>query len=98
MAGDHQVLISLYHIGGDAAVSPADALLVLAVGRLVQLEPKPSTGPADHASYPYCILADPGGEHNAIEPAQRRSELADVASDAVAEHFDCKTSARVVAG
>src|SRR5437899_2221302 len=42
MAGDHQVLIDLYRIGGDAAVSPADALLVLAVGRLVQLQPKPS--------------------------------------------------------
>src|SRR5690242_8845985 len=98
MAGYHQVFISLYHVGGDSAVSPADALLVLAVGRLVQLQPKPSTGPADHASYPCCILAAPGGEHDAIEPAQRRGERADVASDAVAEHFDCETSPRVIAG
>src|SRR5205814_6110777 len=98
MAGDHQVLISLYHVGGDAAVSGGDALLVLAVGCLVQLQPKPSTSLADHASYPRRILAYPGSEHDAIEPAQRRGERADVASDAVAEHFDCKTSARFVAG
>src|SRR5271157_1405819 len=51
VAGDHQILVSLYNIGGDAAVRRADALLMVPVGCLVQLQPEPGAGPAYRASH-----------------------------------------------
>src|SRR5215467_5767038 len=98
MASNHQILVGPNDIGGDAAPGRAYAFFIFPVGGFVQLEAQPGAGSADRASDRRGILADPGGEHDAIEAAQRRGERADVAGDAVAEHFDCKTSARVVAG
>src|SRR5215472_14479065 len=98
VASNHQVLVGFYYIGGDTAIGRAYAFFVFPVGCLVQLEAQPSAGVADRASDRRGVLADPGGEHDAIEAAQRRGERADVAGNAVAEHLDFKTSARVVAG
>src|SRR6266566_4163850 len=67
MAGNHQILVGLYNICCNAAARRADALLVLPVGRLVQIQPEPATGAADRAPHRYRILPDPSGEHDAVE-------------------------------
>jgi len=38
VAGNHQVLIGLYHMGGDTALGRADLRPVIAVGRLVEFQ------------------------------------------------------------
>jgi Peptide methionine sulfoxide reductase len=63
MAGDHQILVGLDNICGDAAARRANALLVFPIGPLVQLQPQPATSSANRASHRCCILADTGREH-----------------------------------
>src|SRR5208337_2522582 len=97
VAGDHQILVSLYNIGGDAAVRRADALLVVPVRRFVQLQPQPGTGPADRASNRRRILADPGGEDNSIQSAERCRKRGDGAGNAIAKQLDRKARTRIIA-
>src|SRR5262249_49477619 len=98
MAGNHQILVGLDHIGGAAPSRHADALLVLPVGRFVALQTQPGTGAADCASHLCRILADTGSEHDSVEAAQRRAERGDVAGNSIAKHLDRKARTRVVAG
>src|SRR6266849_9084157 len=94
MAGNHEVLIGLYHIGGDTALRRADARQVLADGRFVELEPEPATCLANGASDRCGIFADAGGENDRVEPAERCGERGYLAGGAMAEHFDRKSRTR----
>src|SRR5439155_21981473 len=79
MAGNHQVLVGLYHISADPTGRRADALLAFALGRLIELEPQPSTGAADYAAHGGRILTDTGREDHAVEAAQRGRKRGDMA-------------------
>src|SRR6266446_8202689 len=65
MAGNHQVLVGLYDISGDAALRRTDAVLVFTVGCLVKFQPEPIAGAADRAAHRRRILSDAGGEYEA---------------------------------
>src|SRR5271156_2212672 len=93
MAGNHQVFVGLYHIRGDTALRRADARPVLAVGRLVELQSEPAACLADGAADWRRILADAGGEDDAVEAPERCRERADPASRAIAKHLDRKSRA-----
>src|SRR5215831_16137466 len=97
MAGNHQILVGLYHVSGDAAVRRADALLLVPVGRFVQFQSEPSAGTTDGAAHRRRILADPGGEYDPVEAAERRRKRGNVTGDTVAEHLDCKARTRILA-
>src|ERR1700726_4507969 len=98
MAGDHQVLVRFYHISRNAALRCANAILMFSIGSLVQFQSEPCTCPADGAPYRGRILADPGGEDDAIETAERRGERCNVAGDAIAKQLDREAGTYVVTG
>ena len=69
-----------------------------AVGRLVELDAEPGGARADPRADLGRALADPGGEHEGVEPAERRGERAELAADPLDEQIDRLRGARVVAG
>ena len=87
MAGNHQVLVGLYHIGGDTTVRGADAGPMLAVGRLVEFQSEPAARASNGIPYRCRILADTGGKDDSVEAAERRGERADLASRAIVKHL-----------
>src|ERR1700730_3545999 len=93
MAGDHQVLVGFYHIRADTARRCGDARLMLAVRRLVELEPQPAASPADGAAHRWGVLTHPCGEDDPIEAAERRRERGDVRGGAIAKPLDAKSRA-----
>src|SRR5262245_46201727 len=98
MAGNHQVLVGLYHIGSDPAAGGGDPPLVLAVCCLVQLEPEPVTGPTDSAPHRRRILSDTGGEDDPAEAAERSRKRSNVAGNAIAKQLDGKAGTRIITG
>src|SRR5262249_19291802 len=97
MAGDHQVLVGFYHIGADPALPCTDTGPMLLVGPLVEFDPEPAARSADGAAHRRGILADPGGEDDALETAQRHRERGDFAVPAVAKDLDGKARAWLLA-
>src|SRR5215469_15756753 len=96
MAGDHQILVGLYNICADAAGSRADPLLMLAIGRLVEVQPQPAAGSANCTAHRRCIFADTGSENDAVKAAERRGERGDVPGDAVAKYLHREPRPRLV--
>src|SRR5512135_1154085 len=80
MTGDHQFLVRRDDPGGDPAVAPTDAWSAGLVGHLVQLEAEPGGIAADPGADRGGVLADPGGEHQRVEPAEGRSQRAQLAT------------------
>src|SRR5207248_9073489 len=85
MAGNHQVFVCLDDISGDAAAWRADAQLLVAVRRLVQVEPQPLACPADRAAHRRRILTDPGREDDGVEAVECRRERSDMTGNAIAK-------------
>ena len=86
--GDHQLFVGRNH--------PADTRLpareirgpVAGVGVLVELDAEPGRGLADAPADLGGVLADAGGEHEAVDAAQHRGERADLLGRAVDEVVD----------
>src|SRR5215467_3967350 len=97
MAGNHQVLVGLDNISGDAAPGCADAWPVLAVGCFVEFQAQPAASTADGAADWDSVFADTRGEYDAIEAAERCGERADLTRSAIVEHFEGKPRAGLLA-
>src|SRR6516162_637079 len=97
MAGNHQVLVGLDNISGDAAPGCADAWPVLAVGCFVEFQAQPAASTADGAANGDSVFANTRGEYDAIEAAQRCGERADLPGRTVVKHFEGKPRARLLA-
>ena len=97
MAGNHQVLVGLDHIGGDAAPGHADARPALAVGGLVELQTEPAASAANGGTNRCRILADTGGEDDPVETAEGRGERADLESGAMVKDLQRKPRSGLLA-
>ena len=94
MTGDHQFLVGRDDIKGDAAVWARDHGPVR-VRLQIEFGPEPSEVLGDSRAHRRRVLADPGGEHETIDSAERRSEPAGLEADAIREIIKRKAGARV---
>ncbi len=85
---DHALLVRRNDPGGNGGAIGADAGLAALIALLVDLQAKPPASGSDLGAGPRVVLADAGGENDAVDPAQRRRQRADLADDAVDEQGD----------
>src|SRR5262245_57929018 len=97
MSRDRQLLVGgndprRYATGGGADARPA---------RIVRLAVQVDAEPGSLAAYRFAhgcrVLADTGGEHDRIEPAEGGGERAHFATDAIDEQIDGELRPRVLA-
>ena len=84
-------------MGGDAAPGHADARPVLAVGGLVELQTEPAASAANGGTHRCRILADAGGEDDAIEAAECGGERADLGGGTTVKDLQCKPRSGLLA-
>ena len=96
MTGDHQLLVGRDDIEGDAAVRARDHGPVR-VRLQIELGPEPSEVLGDSHAHRRRVLADPGREHEAVDPAERCGEPAGLEADAIREIIEREASARISA-
>ena len=94
MTGDHQLLVGRNDKKGNAAIRARDHRPVR-VRLQIELGPEPGEVLGDSRAHRRRVLADPGGEHEAVDPAERRSEPAGLEADAIREIIERKAGARV---
>ena len=88
VARDHQFFVGRDHPGGDATLRGRNARAARVVGGAVELDAEPRGVAADALPQPSAVLADARGEHDRVEPAERRGERAELAADPVDEQVD----------
>ena len=81
MTGNHQFFVRRDDPRGDLATLPADARPAGLIGRLVQHDAEPGGGAADPGPDRGPVLADPGGEHQRVEPVEGRRQRSQLAAD-----------------
>ena len=74
VAGDHQFLIGGNDVAGDARAWRRDAPGALGVRLWVKLKPEPGQAPRHGLADGRCVLADAGGEDEAVDAAHGRGE------------------------
>src|SRR5436190_5073239 len=92
MASDHQFLIGRYHVNGHTALRCRDHVSGCAIGRAIELCPKPTKSLDDTHADHRRVLAYPSGENEGIEPTERGRKHARLECDPVDEIVDGKGS------
>ncbi len=96
MAGDYRLLVGRDDPDVDAAVPCADAGGASRIRAGVQPQPEPSQARAYSGADGRGVLADSGGEHQAVQPAQRADQGAHFRGDPVGEQLDGFTRPEVI--
>ena len=95
MAGDHQLFVGGNDVAGDARSLARDAARAPGVRLGVKLEAEPGEAPRHGLTNGRRVLADAGGEDEAVDAAHGRSEHAGEERDAVDEVIECELGARI---
>src|SRR5262245_16162723 len=95
MPRDHQLLVSWYDVKCDPALRPRYQRCPRSIGGFVKYGAEPRQLCRDAGANRYRVLANAGGEHEGIEPAERSREHPGVESDAIDEVVDREGRGRI---
>src|SRR5436305_14035399 len=98
MLREHPFLISWDHVNGYRARCRGDSGLRLLIRKLVYTNAQPRTPCADARPYFGRMLANPGGEHQAIQATEGSGQCADLARCTEYEQVDRFASTCVITG
>src|SRR5262249_55662314 len=97
MTSDHQLLVGRNDPRGHTARPRADAPGARVLARATALEHTQGCIATTPLAQRAAVLADPRGEHDGIDPAERGGERAQLASNAVDEEIDRDLGIRLAA-
>src|SRR5271157_2455994 len=96
LARDRPLLVSGDHPDANATRRRGNAVRSLLIRSRIKHEAEPATSLADTPADLRCVLADAGGEDQAIKPAESCGQGADLAGDTVNEQVHRFLGARVI--
>ena len=97
LASDRSLLVGRDRPDGNAARLRGNSLCSALIGSRIKHQAEPGASLADTPADLGCVLTDAGRENQAIKPAKRRDQGAQLTGDAIHEQIDRLLGARVVA-